>query len=223
VAIGETVYEVNARWTAVGRRSARRPGKTDRLDAQSVARVVRQEGATLPAVFAEDDSAVLDVLANERDEVLREETRLRNQIHALLLQIDPLYRDRLPKLTSKAGLRALAAYRSGDLGDGIQAQRAAAVRRIGARLQLASAQADDLARQLRRLAAPGYSPLTQLFGVNLLTAAALAGVLGPGQRFSTDSQLAAYAGVAPLETSSASLVRHRLNRGGNRRLNSIIY
>jgi hypothetical protein len=34
---------------------------------------------------------------------------------------------------------------------------------------------------------------------------------------------AAYAGVAPLEASSAGLVRHRLNRGGNRRLNSVLY
>src|SRR5687767_11389744 len=29
VAAGEVVYEVNARWTAEGRRRARRPGKTD--------------------------------------------------------------------------------------------------------------------------------------------------------------------------------------------------
>jgi len=42
-------------------------------------------------------------------------------------------------------------------------------------------------------------------------------------RFATDAQLAAYAGVAPLGASSAGLVRHRLNRGGNRRLNSMLY
>jgi transposase len=45
----------------------------------------------------------------------------------------------------------------------------------------------------------------------------------PGRRFATDAQLAAYAGVAPLEASSAGTVRHRLNRGGNRRLNAILY
>ncbi len=65
--------------------------------------------------------------------------------------------------------------------------------------------------------------LTQVCGVDLLTAAALAGLLGPGQRFRTDAEIAAFAGVAPLETSSAARVRHRLNRGGNRRLNSILY
>ena len=45
----------------------------------------------------------------------------------------------------------------------------------------------------------------------------------PGDRFATDAQLAAYAGVAPLEASSAGVVRHRLNRGGNRRLNAVFY
>ena len=50
-----------------------------------------------------------------------------------------------------------------------------------------------------------------------------AGILGPGHRFQTDAQLAAYAGVAPLEASSAGRVRHRLNRGGNRRLNAILH
>jgi len=52
---------------------------------------------------------------------------------------------------------------------------------------------------------------------------ALAGRLGPGRRFASDAQLAAFAGVAPLEISSAGRVRHRLNRGGNRRRNAILY
>ena len=33
---------------------------------------------------------------------------------------------------------------------------------------------------------------------------------------------AAYAGAAPLDASSAGTVRHRLNRGGNRRLNAVL-
>jgi transposase len=42
-------------------------------------------------------------------------------------------------------------------------------------------------------------------------------------RFRSDAQLAAYAGVAPLEASSAGRVRHRLDRDGNRRLNAILH
>ena len=59
--------------------------------------------------------------------------------------------------------------------------------------------------------------------VNLLTAGVLAGILRPGHRFKSDAALAAYAGVAPLEASSAERVRHRLNRGWNRRLNAVLY
>ena len=64
VAAGETVYEVNPRWTAIGRRSARKPGKTDRLDARAVALLVRQETSALPLVHAEDDTAILDLLTS---------------------------------------------------------------------------------------------------------------------------------------------------------------
>ncbi len=99
----------------------------------------------------------------------------------------------------------------------------AAVRRIGKRLRLALSQVDELTNEIQGHAAEDFAPLTRLCGVNLLTAGALAGILGPGQRFSSDAELAAYAGVAPLEASSAGHVRHRLNRGGNRRLNSVLY
>ena len=91
------------------------------------------------------------------------------------------------------------------------------------RLRLVREQAKALAAEIRALAAPRFAPLTAICGIDLLTAAALAGILGPGQRFATDAQLAAYAGVAPREASSAERVRHRLNRGGNRRLNAILY
>ncbi len=84
-------------------------------------------------------------------------------------------------------------------------------------------QARALAAEIRERAARRYAPLATICGIDLLTAGGLAGLLGPGQRFASDAQLAAYAGVAPLEASSAERVRHRLNRGGNRQLNAILY
>ena len=52
---GEQVHEVSGKWTAQRRRGMRRPGKSDRLDAHSVATLLREERATLPRVYAEDD------------------------------------------------------------------------------------------------------------------------------------------------------------------------
>ena len=222
VSLGATVFEINARWTARERRSSRKLGKSDRLDARAVADCVRKEAPNLPAVLREDDTVLLDMLTIERDAAVAECTKLRNQIHALLLQLDPSYRSQLPALTTAAGLAALQGYEPTSDSE-LQHYRAAAVRRLAQRLTLAVTQAKDLAKQIRELAQRRFAPLTRICGVNLLTAGAIAGMLGPGSRFASEAQLAAYAGVAPLETSSAGITRHRLNRGGNRRLNALVY
>jgi transposase len=218
---GETVYEVNPRWTALRRRGARKPGKTDRLDARVVALLVQQEAPTLPTVQPEDNTVLLDLLTTEREAALAEATRLRNQIHALLLQVEPEYHARLTSLRSQRALEVLETYSPSETTF-LHEARAAAIRRFTQRLRLALRHVDELARQIEA-SAQEFAPLTRLCGVNLLTAGALAGILGPGRRFSSDAQLAAYAGVAPLEASSAGRVRHRLNRGGNRRLNAVLY
>lgn len=116
---------------------------------------------------------------------------------------------RLPRLHTQVGLRALEGYTTADSRP-IQRQRAVAVRRLEQRLRLALAQAR-------------FAPLARICGVDLLTAGVLAGILGPGRRFASDARLAAYAEAAPLETSSAGRACHRLNRGGNRRLNAVLY
>jgi len=174
-------------------------------------------------VLADDETAVLDLLTSERGAVLGEATRLKNQLHALLLQLDPDYREQLRSLDSPEGLVALESYEPPTIG-ALAEERAAAVRRSAQRLRLALDQAAELAERVKALTIQaGFTPLTEIFGVGFIIAGALAGILGPGSRFGNDAELAAYAGVAPIETSSAGLVRHRLNRGGNRRLNSLLH
>ncbi len=107
VEAGEEVYEVNPRWTAEVRKRSRKRGKSDSLDARAVAELVWREGSDLPAVVEEDETAVLDLLISEREDLLAEATRLRNRIHQLLLQVDPQYKSHLPKLNSEGGLHAL--------------------------------------------------------------------------------------------------------------------
>jgi hypothetical protein len=58
-------------------------------------------------VLAEEETASLDWLVPERDGALAEATRLRNQLHQLLLPREPTYRTQLPKLHTPAGLAAL--------------------------------------------------------------------------------------------------------------------
>lgn len=222
VTAGERVVEVNPRQTAVMRRGGRARGKSDRLDALAVARVVLQEGAALPQVVAEDMTAVLAVLVAERDGAVAEATRLRNQLHQLLLQLSFVDPQAWPDLTAAAAVRGLTAYQAPS-SDAVVQARAASVRRLAARLTLALEQAATLQQEIETGAGQTVPALLTLPGVAALTAGMLAAHLGCGPRFATDAQLAAYAGVAPLDAASGDHIRHRLNRTGNRALNALIH
>lgn len=222
VAQGETVVEINPRWTAESRQRSRRRDKSDAADARAIARLVCERGDELPRVQLDDATTPLAILTRERQSLVADITRQRNRLHAELLRLDPAYKQQLPSLQKRAGLEAVLSWDGYQLGVSAQIQLASAQRRVRRMLVLL----DDrelVDAQLRTMAQPVAEPLTTLFGVAELTAGMLAGYLGPGRRFETDAQLAQYAGVAPLETSSAGIVRHRLNRTGHRPLNALIH
>lgn len=219
---GELVYEVNPRLTAAQRTRSRRPDKSDRADARAIARVLLQEAAQLPQVQPVDASSPLAVLTRERETLRADLVRNRNRLHAELLRVEPTYRQRVGKLTTRAGLEAVLAWEGAELEALAQVQLQTAQRRARRLLTLQ----DDLAavdRQIRAHSRQRCAPFTDIYGVAELTAGMLAGYLGPGQRFASDRQLAQYAGVAPIETGSAGRTRHRLNRTGHRKLNELIH
>lgn len=218
---GEHVFEVNSRLTARERRLALKRGKSDRLDAIAIARAILREGEQLPRIVENDDAAVLSHLSEERDSLVNEATRLRNRLHAVLMQLDPQYKEKEPRLTRKAVAR-LEAY-DGPAETALAREQLRSVRRLASHLGRLLDESDELANRIEQLAQERYSELTKIVGVSHLTAGTLAGILGSHAPFHSDAQLAAYAGVAPLEASSAGNGRHRLSRLGNRRLNAIVY
>lgn len=221
VAAGEVVYDVNSRLTALGRRHALRRGKSDRLDAQAVAEAVRRESDALPRVVCNDDARILSHLCEEREALTHEATRVRNRLHAVLLELDPEYKQWASPLSTK-GLSALQELATTPEDDSLAQALKASVRRHATHLAMLTRDIDQLAKEIETRAQP-YTALTEITGIALLTAGTLAGILGSHAPFQSDAQLAAYAGVAPLEASSAGNGRHRLSRLGNRRLNAIIY
>jgi transposase len=64
------------------------------------------------------------------------------------------------------------------------------------------------------LAEPGFGPLT---------AGKLIGEIAGVGRFASDAKLARAGGIAPIPVSSGKTNRHRLDRGGNRQLNTAIH
>lgn len=220
VAQGEIVMEVNTRLTARGRRQRGRLDKSDRQDAAAIAAVVRERAACLPQVQAEDASAILALLTRERDDLQAAATRLRNQLHALIQQLEPgRPKARLRRSHDLEVWQVYSVRRASPL-DQVRAEQ---IRRRARQLAGLLEESDALEHQIAETAPAVVAPLTEIVGVGILTAGMLAGYLGPGTRFASDRQLASYAGVAPLEVSSAGRVRHRLNRNGHRQLNAIIH
>ena len=220
---GERVHEVSPRWTAQRRRTMRRPGKSDPLDAQVVAQLLREERESLPRVQAEEAAvAAVQLWSRLREDVVADMTRLRNRLHALLLLCDPEYRRTIRSLKSQTGLRALCAYTAPG-PTALDRAREEAVRQLAAQLALLAGQERELRARIEAAVAAHFAPLLAVAGVGPIVAAGLIAELGAPRPGFGPAQLAALAGVAPLEASSAGAVRHRLSRRGNRRLNMLLY
>ena len=62
-----------------------------------------------------------------------------------------------------------------------------------------------------------------MHGVGVNTAAKILGKVRDVTRFPSSGHFASYTGTAPVEASSGDVRRHRLNRGGNRQLNTALH
>jgi transposase len=103
---GETaVHEIVPHRTAQYRKRGRTQDKTDQTDALAMARLLQAEREHLPLVERDDVSTELRLLSDHRDNLVAERTRLVNQLHAQMLQIDPCYAERSGTLTSRKGIR----------------------------------------------------------------------------------------------------------------------
>ncbi len=67
------------------------------------------------------------------------------------------------------------------------------------------------------------SGLPALVGIGYLGAASIIGEVGDIRRIASKARFARLNGTAPIPASSGQTQRHRLNRGGNRRLNHVLH
>ncbi len=216
------VHEIVPHRTAQYRRRGRSQDKTDAADALAMARLLRAETEFLPTVARDDVSTELRLMSDHRDNLVAERTRLINQLHAQMLQIDPCYEENSGALTSLAGVRSCRALEIPH-AEGVVRTRLLIVRQlVGQVLQLAEA-IETVETALKQRIQASETPLVQLCGVGTIIAARLIGELGCVPRVHSAAALAALAGIAPVAVSSGGKHGHRLNRGGNRRLNKAFH
>lgn len=81
----------------------------------------------------------------------------------------------------------------------------------------------ELDATIRDLVSPLAPTLLQVTGTSHTSAAMLIAEIGDITRFPTSAKLARYTGCAPIPVYSSDKERHRLHRGGNRRLDAVLY
>ena len=218
VARSERVVEVDR-----PERPARRAGaKSDEIDAVRAARqVLAGQGVSDPRCRGQREA--IRVLLATRAQAIDFRTRAISALHALVTSAPANLRERLRTLPPGQLLRRCATLwgtsrQNAEEFATVTAMRATARRAIACEREAAQleAQLDQLVRQV----APG---LLDLVGVGPVVAGQVIASWSHPGRFRSEAAFAKLGGVAPIEASSGMVVRHRLNRSGDRQLNRALH
>jgi transposase len=220
IARGERIVRVAPKHMADARRSSRERGKSDSIDAFSVARAALKEGIeNLPGAHL--DGAALDIrlLVDHREDLVaargQEQQRLRWHLH-----------DLWPELEIPNGALDTAKWLgkvSRKLARADQTTRVRVARDLVRQITAHTTRIRQLETELAALV-ESYAPqLLAERGCGPLTAAKLIGEIAGADRFATDAKLARISGTAPIPASSGNTQRFRLDRGGNRQLNCALH
>jgi transposase len=190
-------------------KGATQTAKTDKLDARTLARLLA--AGFLPEVWTPDEQTrVLRRRISRRAQLVRQRTREKNQVHAILIR-NLKQRSPATDAFGVAGRRWLAAQ---ELPADEREMVEACLRGID-HLDREVAVIDRALAELV-LGSPELRRLLTLPGVNVVTACALLGAIGDIRRFPTARHLVSYLGLDPkVRQSGSEPARHgRISKQG---------
>ena len=214
---GEHVVRVPPKLMAGARRGGRQRGKSDPIDALAVARAALRE-PDLPVARLEGVEREIRLLVDHREDLVAERTRAQNRLLWHLHELEPGWGLPAGSLSTLKTLdEVLARIKSHDsVVAEIARELVETIRRLTVRV-------NQLERQIARQVEPLVPTLLALVGCGALTAAKVIGEVAGVTRFSSKAAFARHNGTAPIPVWSGNHERHRLNRGGNRQLNTAIH
>jgi transposase len=206
------------------RRHLRRNGKSDPLDAEAAARAVLAGQTAGAPKSADGHVEMIRVLRTARRSAVKARSQAANQLQALVLTAPDALRDRLRWLSTSRLVAVACRLRPGTQPETPQAATKLALRSVARRHQVLSEQIAELDVQLDRLVAQATPELLALPAVGTDHAATLLIVAGDNpERLRSEASFASLCGASPVEASSGKVLRHRLNRGGNRDANRALH
>ena len=216
---GEELVRVSPKLTVPERRAGRERGKSDPIDALAVARAALREPDLPRPLPGELIYREIKLLVDHRDDLVDERRRTQQRLRWHLYQLDPTFVVPLRMLGRESHLQRVSRW----LARRDQELQVRLSRELVRRCRSLTRSIVELDQELEQRTQATAPALLELPGCGAVTAAKLLAEIGPIGRFKTDAQLARHGGVAPLEASSGRIQRHRLDRGGNRQLNSALY
>ncbi len=213
---GESVVRVSPKLMAGARRGGRETGKSDPIDALAVARAALRE-PDLPVATLDGPDRDVRLLVDHREDQVATRTQAQNRLRWFLVElaIDEPPARALDRAHVLASLDVALAERPGTSAR-IARELVAQVRALTSSINALEREIGGLAEQL----APSLGTLT---GCGPLTTAKLVGETAGVGRFRSAAAFAMHNGTAPVPVWSSNVVRHRLNRGGNRQLNVALH
>jgi transposase len=216
---GERVVRVPPKLMGESRRGERTAGKSDPIDAQAVARAALREGVdSLPSAQLDREAHEIKLLTDHREDLVGERTRIQNRLRWHLHELWPELAIPVAALDRAKWLDSVGRR----LARAEQTARVRVARDERRRLRELTRSANALEREIAILVRAKAPQLLELPGCGPLSAARLIAETA-GTTLASDAKLARLAGVAPIPASSGQRRRHRLHRGGNRRLNCAIH
>lgn len=217
---GVEVLEVNR----PNRQMRRRRGKTDTIDAEAAARAALNGDAAAQPKSRDGYAEAIRTLTVAKRSAVKGRTIAANQITAIIVTAPEQLRQRLEALSTTAAVKACLRLRPSTTGDTVCAAAKRTLRCLARRHQALTAEIKELNTELRRLCAQANPALLSAYGIGPDTAAALLIAAGDNpERLRNEASFAALCGASPVEASSGTRQRHRLNRGGNRYANNALW
>jgi transposase len=206
------------------RRHLQRKGKSDPIDAEIAARAVLSGEASGVPKSADGRVEMIRTLRSARHSAVKARSQAANQLQGFVVTAPEELRHRLRELTTKKLVSVAARLRPGEDLHGVEAATKFALRSVARRYQALSREIAELDAQLDRLVAEVAPELISLAAIGTDHAATLLLTAGDNpERLGSEASFASLCGASPVEASSGRVVRHRLNRGGNRDANRSLH
>lgn len=220
--LAELGYEVREVLRPKREKARRGSQKNDFKDAERAARdAVAGAGASVPK---SKDGWVesLRYLMAARTQAVKVSTASINSAKGLLSTAPEPIRAKYAAMRAEAMMSSLARRRC--RGDEIEEAIFASLRMLARIWAEAREHADDAEKRIGTILSEHAPALLDAEGCGPISGATLAIAAGDNpDRLKSEASFAALCGVSPVEASSGKVVRHRLNRGGNRQANCAIH